>query len=219
VPFLSRGKTLGFKRINQFYTLENILQELAKGGFIGRLVFDGVCRDLGKVLLRIELTGEKIVALEAEVGGKLYKGPQALEYYRKCLTEGEGYVEIIELDSEKVLIDLEDNPDARINLMIELPEARLKFSALHAAAKGKGLGLLGKMLYDMTTTECLTVEGIIDGKCDGVIKGELCPDSVNVVLSVKGTVSNISRKDELEGAFNAAQESCSMAELVMKRSG
>ena len=216
MPFISRGRTLGFKRIGTLMTLQQLLQDLAKKAFIGRVIFDGVCPDAGKVILRIELTGEKIVALEAEVNGRLYKGIDAIPYYEKCLDKSEGYAEIIELDSEKILIDLEDNPDAQVTLVVELPESTLRFSSLHAAAKGKGVGLLGKMLYDISTTECLIVEGLMDSGCDGVIKGELCPDSVNITISMKDSVSTISKKDEMEGAFNVANESCKMVELVIK---
>jgi len=216
MPFISRGRTLGFKRVGGLTTLQQLLQELAKKAFIGRVIFAGACPDAGNVILRIELTGEKIVALEAEVNGKLYKGVDAVPYYEKCLNKGEGYVEIIELDSEKILVDLEDNPDAQVTLVIELPESMLKFSSLHAAAKDKGVGLLGKMLYDISTTECLIVEGVMNSNCDGIIKGELCPDSIDITISVRGNVSTISKKDEIEGAFNVASESCKMVELVIK---
>ncbi len=219
MPFISRGRTIGFKRISPLNTLESVLQELAKKGFIGRLVFDGVCPETGKVLLRIEVTGEKVVALEAEVGGRLYKGVEAVPYFERCLKKGEGFVEIIELDSEKVLIDLEDNPDAQVTLTIEIPEATLKIASFHAAAKGEGMGLLGRMLNDISLSECLIVEGVIDGDCDGVIKGEICPDSATVALSYRGTLTTVSKKEEFENAFTSIGKNCKMAELIMKGKG
>jgi len=216
VPFISRGRTIGFRRVNKYSPLESILREFAKKGFIGRFVFDGTCKNVGNVILRIEVISEKIVAMEAEAGGKLLKGREALEVFEACKEEAEGFVEIIELDSDKVLIDLEDNPDARVNLVIEMPTLTLKIAALHVAAKGSGLALVGTMLKDVALSECLVAEGLIDGRCDGVIKGEMCPDKIDLVIAVKESIVHMSRPEEVEGSFVAISEKCKMAEFVMK---
>ncbi len=196
--------------------LESLLKELARKGFIGRLVFDGIIGDLGKILLRIEVVGEKIVALEAESGGRLLKGPEAVPILEKALKEGEGFVEIIELDTDRVMIDLDENPDAVVNIVIPIEELTLKFRVLHGAAKNS-LALFAELISDISFSECLILEGMINSECNGVVKGEVCPDKISVEIHTEERSYSASSIDELKGVMSVISEKCGMIEVIMKR--
>ena len=167
-------------------------------------------------MLRIETIGEKVVALEAEINGRLISGADAVPIFEKALKEGEGYVEIIELDTNKVMIDLEESPDAVVNILIPITEATLRFSILHAAAKGN-LALLGELLSDVSFSECLVIEGLMNSNCEGVIRGEICPDKVNIHVHVNDKSYAASKIDDIKSIMNIVSEECGMAEVIMKK--
>ena len=167
--------------------------------------------------MRIEIIGEKIVAIEAEKDGKLLRGPDALPILETVMKEGEGFVEIIELDTDKVMIDLDENPEAVVNIVIPLAEFALKFKTLHGAAKNS-LSLFAELLSDVSFSECLILEGMVNSECNGVAKGEVCPDKIDVQIFTSEKGYSASSIEELKSIMNIVSEKCRMIEVIMKRS-
>ncbi len=203
--------------MDKLFPLENLLKELARKGFIGRLVFDGIVEGIGKIMLRIEVIGEKIVALEAEKDGKIISGPEAVPLLEKAMEEGLGYVEIIELDTNKVMIDLDENPSSVVNIIIPIVEATIKFKILHGVAKNS-LSLFAELLSNISFSECLLVEGVVDSECDGVVKGEVCPDRIAIHIHTQERDYTTSSLDDLKSIANIISEKCKMVEVIMKKS-
>ncbi len=217
MPFISKGKTIGFKRIGPFdVTLRDLLIDLSSKNFIGRVVFEG---SLGNetILLRIEIDKNKVVALEAEVRGRLLAGADAVPILERALDKAEGYAEIIQLDEHKIQIDLEEAPQARVTLTISTPKVVKNVVEFHAATKGD-LVLLAEALSEISATSCLQVEGLLGGKeCNGAIKGELCPDKMSINISIGMNLIVVNSLDELKGALVTASKECNLLELYAKK--
>ncbi|UXD22920.1 hypothetical protein IPA_09615 [Ignicoccus pacificus DSM 13166] len=217
MPFISRGKTIGFKRVGPFeLSLRDLLIDLSSKKFIGRIVFDGrVGNDT--VLIRIEMNKNRVVGLEIEKNGRLLVGTEAIPILEQALDRAEGYAEIIELDEHKVEIDLEENPMARVSLTISAPVELRNLVEFHAAAKGD-LTLLYDALSQIETTSCLRIEGLLGGEeCQGAIKGEMCPDKIAINISVGTDTIVITSLDEFKGALSSANEKCNLLELYAKK--
>jgi len=217
MPFISKGKTIGFRRIGPFeQTLRDLLTELSAKNFIGRVVFDEA---LGNktVLLRIEMDKNRIVGLEAEVDGKLLVGPDAIPTLEQALDKGEGYAEIIQLDDHKISVDLEENPRAQVSLNISIPKIFRDVIEFHTAAKND-LSLLVDAINEISHSSCLQIEGLLGSKdCSGAIKGELCPDKVTLSMSIGTELITISSLDELKEALQTASNQCKLIEVYAKK--
>ena len=108
--FLSRGKTIKFHNLFE-EDLQSIIKDYAARGFTGRLVIY-----LDNYTIELELQGGRIVAVMAEekTGGNIIRGEEAIKLLREKLGERNGYVEVIELNDEKIRVDLEYAPNARV---------------------------------------------------------------------------------------------------------
>ena len=108
--FLSRGKTIKFHNLFE-EDLQSIIKEYTARGFTGRLVIY-----LDNYTIELELQGGRIVAAMAEdkASGNIVKGEEAIKLLREKLGERNGYVEVIELNDEKIRVDLEYAPSARV---------------------------------------------------------------------------------------------------------
>ncbi len=118
MPFISRGVTVGFVRADEKSSVE-LLKELMEKRFTGRVEFDIVCGD-ERLSGSIEMLNGDIVGVEVEVPRRLYSSDALILVTSKWLKNCRGFAEIIQLDEEKVKIDLEYNSRARI----EAGEAR-----------------------------------------------------------------------------------------------
>ncbi len=113
MPFISRGVTIGFVRADE-KPLARILDELRRKKFTGRVEFNVNCEGTS-YSGAIELQDGEIVAAELEYPA-LIRGVEALQrILNRWLQNCRGYAEIIELTRDKVAIDLEENPVARVD--------------------------------------------------------------------------------------------------------
>jgi hypothetical protein len=217
MPFISRGKTIGFKRISPYeLTLRDLLIELSSKKFVGRVILDGrLGNDI--IILKIEMNKNRIVGLEAEKNGKLLAGTEAIPLFEQVLDKAEGYAELVALDEHKIEIDLEENRRARVSINISTPTELRNLIEFHAAAKGD-LTLLYDAFTGIEATSCLVIEGLIGGEeCQGAIKGELCPDKISVNLSIGTDTILIATLDEFRGALSSIAEKCNLLELYAKK--
>ncbi len=113
MPFISRGVTVSFVRADE-KPLAKILEELVDKKFTGRVEFNVVC-DNTNYVGAVELNNGEIVAAELEHPA-LIRGLEALQrMLNRWIQNCRGYAEIIELTPDKVAVDLEENPTARID--------------------------------------------------------------------------------------------------------
>ena len=108
--FLSRGRTIKFHKLFE-EDLPSILRNYALKGFTGRLVIY-----LDDYTIELEFQGGRVVAAMAEekASGSIVKGEEAINLLRGKLGDKNGYVEVIELSDEKIQVDLDYAPDARV---------------------------------------------------------------------------------------------------------
>ncbi len=108
--FLSRGKTIKFHNLFE-EDLQSIIKDYAARGFSGRLVIY-----LDNYTIELELQRGRIVAVMAEekTSGNIIRGEEAIKLLREKLGERNGYVEVIQLNDEKIRVDLEYAPNARV---------------------------------------------------------------------------------------------------------
>ena len=105
--------TVSFVRADE-KPLAKILEELANKRFTGRVEFNVVC-DNTNYVGAIELSNGEIVAAELEHPA-LIRGLEALQrMLNRWVQNCRGYAEIIELTPDKVSVDLEENPTAKID--------------------------------------------------------------------------------------------------------
>ncbi len=111
VLFLSRGRTIKFHNLFE-EDLPGIVRSYTSKGFTGRLVIY-----LNDYTVELELHRGKIVAAlgEEKASGRILKGDEVIEILRRRLGEKDGYVEVVELDDERVRVDLDYAPDARVS--------------------------------------------------------------------------------------------------------
>ena len=217
MPFMSRGRTLGFKKIGPFeITLRELLTELTSRNFKGRIIFDGRL-DEEMLLMRIELKEERIVGLEVEINGNILSGIEAVKHLERVLDKGKGYAEIIELEDNEIELDLEENPRAKISLPLHNPVELTNLTTFHIAVKGD-IALLNELLSNLNVEDCFLLEGMMGGKeCQGVMKGEICHNKMSVMLSIGSNTILISNLDELRGAINSISNKCELLELYAKK--
>ena len=110
VLFLSRGRTIRFHNLFE-EELPSILKSYAEKGFTGRLIIY-----LDDYTIELDLQRGRIVAALAEekTRGNIIRGEEAINVLRERIREKNGYVEVLELSDEKIQIDLDYAPDARI---------------------------------------------------------------------------------------------------------
>lgn len=107
--FIARGRTVAFHYLHR-EALRDILRHYIDSGFTGRLV---VRTPSGGA--EIELLGGRVVGVVAEGGGSVTTGPGAIGILEKLAGSRDGFVEVVELTDEKVAVDMETLPQARVD--------------------------------------------------------------------------------------------------------
>ncbi len=113
MPFISRGVTVGFVRADEKSGVE-LLKELMEKRFTGRVEFDVICGD-ERIVGAIELLEGEIVGVEVELPRRLYGSEALILVTGKWVKNCRGYAEIVQLDKDKVQIDIEENALAKLD--------------------------------------------------------------------------------------------------------
>ncbi len=108
--FLSRGRTIAIHDPWR-NSLREVLREHMLSRFTGRIISYARKYDAYIEILRGEAIGLIVVEKER---GNIYYGDKAVDYINRLLDVREGMIEVIELDENKVNIDLNAEPSARV---------------------------------------------------------------------------------------------------------
>ncbi|ALU12801.1 hypothetical protein EYM_07665 [Ignicoccus islandicus DSM 13165] len=214
MPFISSGKTIGFKRVSpQEYSLLDLIEELSSENFVGRISVDGVL-DGSPITIYVEILRNVIIGLEVIYKGRTLRGSEAVDIFQRALVSVEGVAEIIQLDEEKIEVDLRDNPEARVSMPIPSRKSlTFKPSYVHFAAK-KSIEKITDFLYMTTRDTCIYIEGLLSGDaCNIVLKGDICPDLTRVQMGFGKNEIEVTSLTELSDRLKKLKDKCQLLEI------
>ena len=106
--FIARGRTIAFHHLHR-EPLPEVLRRYVESGLTGRLVV----RTPGATA-ELELMRGRVVGLVAEAGGRALAGREALRVLQELASARDGFVEVVELSEDRVRVDMESLPQARV---------------------------------------------------------------------------------------------------------